>query len=225
VALAAAGAGAPGAAAQTEPLSDEVRTTVWAHPVSKAPILARPRGGARRLSRLHPRTEHGFREVYLVLGRLMDARAAQWLRIRVPGRPNGRVGWVRRKALGPLRTVDTRLVIDRRRLRAIFFRNGRRIWSARVGIGSPAAPTPRGRFWIRERFRVSGGTIYGPFAFGTSAYSALTDWPAGGVVGIHGTNQPSLIPGRPSHGCVRLRNRAILWLARRMTVGTPVRIR
>ena len=66
----------------------------------------------------------------------------------------------------------------------------------------------------------------GPLAFGTSARSAvLTDWPEGGFVGIHGTNEPGLIPGRVSHGCIRLRNRDILRLARLMPVGTPVTIR
>ncbi len=47
--------------------------------------------------------------------------------------------------------------------------------------------------------------VYGPLAFGTSARSAvLTDWPGGGFIGIHGTNEPELLPGRVSHGCVRL---------------------
>jgi lipoprotein-anchoring transpeptidase ErfK/SrfK len=66
---------------------------------------------------------------------------------------------------------------------------------------------------------------YGPVAFGTSARSpSATDWPAGGYVGIHGTDAPALIPGRVSHGCIRLRNTDILELARHMPVGTPVRI-
>lgn len=45
------------------------------------------------------------------------------------------------------------------------------------------------------------------------------------MVGIHGTDQPELIPGRPSHGCIRLSNPAIRRLARLMPVGTPVLIR
>ena len=62
--------------------------------------------------------------------------------------------------------------------------------------------------------------------FGISARSAvLTDWPGGGFVGIHGTNEPYLIPGHISHGCIRLRNPAILALARLMRVGSPVTIR
>ena len=65
--------------------------------------------------------------------------------------------------------------------------------------------------------------FYGPLAFGTSARSAvLTDWPGGGFVGIHGTNRPELIPGRVSHGCIRMRNRDIERLGRLMPVGTPI---
>jgi lipoprotein-anchoring transpeptidase ErfK/SrfK len=53
----------------------------------------------------------------------------------------------------------------------------------------------------------------------------LTDWPDGGFVGIHGTNEPELIPGAISHGCIRLRNVDILRLSRLMPVGTPLTIR
>ena len=53
----------------------------------------------------------------------------------------------------------------------------------------------------------------------------LTDWPAGGFVGIHRTDRPDLLPGRVSHGCIRLRNADILRLARLMPVGTPVTVR
>lgn len=63
-------------------------------------------------------------------------------------------------------------------------------------------------------------------AFGTSARSdVLTDWPAGGYIGIHGTDRPELLPGRVSHGCIRLRNADILRLAELMPVGTPLTIR
>jgi lipoprotein-anchoring transpeptidase ErfK/SrfK len=53
----------------------------------------------------------------------------------------------------------------------------------------------------------------------------VSDWPGGGVVGIHGTDQPELIPGRPSHGCIRVRNADMATLYRLTPVGTPVVIR
>ena len=50
-------------------------------------------------------------------------------------------------------------------------------------------------------------------------------WPGGGVVGIHGDlGEPQLIPGDPSHGCVRLRDSDIARLAPRLALGTPVHI-
>ena len=113
-----------------------------------------------------------------------------------------------------------------RSLRATLYKRGRQIWSAPVGIGAPSTPTPPGNFWIREKFKTSGpGGLYGPVAFGTSDYSVLTDWPGGGVIGIHGTNEPSLIPGRPSHGCIRVQNAAIAELWHLLPIGTPLLIR
>ena len=78
---------------------------------------------------------------------------------------------------------------------------------------------------MRDKLTKFSSPFYGPVAFGTSARSpVLTDWPAGGFVGVHGTNQPELVPGRVSHGCIRLRNEDILRLARLLPVGTPVTI-
>jgi lipoprotein-anchoring transpeptidase ErfK/SrfK len=133
------------------------------------------------------------------------------------------MGWVPRTALGGYGTVDTRLDVDLGRLRATLFDAGRPVLRAAIGVGTPQAPTPRGRFYVRAKLTRYRSPAYGPVAFGTSARSpTLTDWPAGGFVGIHGTDRPDLLPGRVSHGCIRLRNEDILALARRMPVGTPV---
>ena len=53
----------------------------------------------------------------------------------------------------------------------------------------------------------------------------LSDWPGGGVVGIHGTDQPEILPGRVSHGCVRIRNHQIIKLYRLIPIGTPIWVR
>ncbi len=190
----------------------------------RAPIRRLPARHARKIVPTHFLTEDGFPEVYPVLRGWRDSEGHNWLEVRIPMRPNGRIGWVRRSALGPLYRVQTQLVVDRSKLRATLYRRGRRLWSARVGIGKPSTPTPAGHFWIREKFKAHGG-LYGPVAFGTSDYSVLSDWPGGGIIGIHGTNEPYLIPGRPSHGCIRVRNRAVRRLWRLMPIGTPLRIR
>jgi hypothetical protein len=207
-------------------LSDERLTTRWAHAADLQPVYSRPSDKAHRVARLRLLTEDKLPEVYLVLASWKNDAGNTWLKIRVPMRPNGRTGWVRESALGALHTVHTQLVVDRHTLRATLYLRGHKRFSARIGVGKAATPTPGGHFWIREKFHVAGATIYGPRAIGTSAYApTLSDWPGGGVVGLHGTNEPGLIPGRPSHGCIRLRNRDILTLYRLAPAGTPVDIR
>jgi hypothetical protein len=210
---------------RTERLSDERRVSRYAGAVSRATVRALPSRRARRVGALHLLTEDGPFEVYPVLESFIDADGRTWLHIRLPARPNGQTGWVPRHDLGPLRAVRTMLRVNRATLRATLYRDGRRIWTSRVGVGARSTPTPAGRFWIRSRLRgLAGKPAYGPYAFGTGAYSVLSDWPGGGVIGIHGTNKPQLIPGRPSHGCIRVPNAAITRLHALMPTGTPIRI-
>jgi lipoprotein-anchoring transpeptidase ErfK/SrfK len=211
----------------TTRLSDEHVESRWAHPTRAATIRRAPSNHAARVGRLHHRTEDGLPEVYLLLSKKTYDNGHQWVRLRVPGRPNGRIGWVPRSALGAFHVVATSIVVDRRTLRLTLFRHGKVVKRFPVGVGKPSTPTPAGRFVIRELLKVPGKhTIYGPYAFGTSDYSVLSDWPGGGVIGIHGTDEPGLIPGRPSHGCMRLRNRDVAYLAgpHGAPVGTPIRI-
>lgn len=200
--------------------------TRWA-PVRRATIArAAPRSGARRVARLPARTPEGTGNLVVAMDRRHDARGRLWVKARLAALPNGRTGWVRRSALGGYTVVRTRLVVDRRRLTATLLRDGRRVFRARVAVGRRDAPTPRGEFYVRNEVAGFDDPFYGPIAFGTSARSpTLTDWPDGGFVGIHGTDRPGLVPGRVSHGCIRLRNADIRRLARLMPVGTPMTVR
>ena len=204
-------------------LSDELKVTRWANANTRNPIRTAPQAAARTITRLRYVTEDKLPEVYLVLSALVDARGEVWLRLRIPMRPNGRTGWVKADNLSQLYVVRTRLVINRSTTRATLYRNGSRIWQAPVGVGKAATPTPKGNFYVRELLK-GDGKLYGSWAFGTSAYASISDWPNGGVVGIHGTDQPELIPGRPSHGCVRVRNVNINRLRFLMPIGTPIQI-
>ena len=210
----------------TERLSNERTLTRWANPLRSASIRADPSRRASHIGRLHTLTEDGLPEVYLALSSRRSSDGRVWIRVRIPKRPNGYKGWVPRDALGPLHAVTTALLVDKRRSRATLRRRGRVVWRSPIGQGAPGMATPSGHFYIRERLDNRGGDpVYGPLAFGTSAYSALSDWLGGGVIGIHGTNQPWLISGRLSHGCICVPNPAILRLATRMPIGTPVTIR
>jgi len=192
----------------------------------RQPVVARatPSPNAPPVASIGLETPEGTTNLVLVIGDAVR-RDRQWLHVRLAVLPNDRTGWVPRSALGGYRFVHTHLVIDRATLRATLFYDSRPIFHAPVGIGKPESPTPAGRFYVRDKLSGFGNPFYGPIAYGTSAKSAvLTDWPDGGFVGIHGTNEPSLIPGRISHGCIRLRNSDILRLSRLMPVGTPLTI-
>jgi hypothetical protein len=206
------------------PLSDPAADTRWA-PVLRATVARdEPSSKAAPVGQLPTITSDGTTNIVVANGEA-DVDGATWVRVGLSVLPNDTEGWVPRSSLGGWSFVDTRLVIDRARFTATLYSAGRVIFRTRVGVGAPGTPTPAGQFYVRDRLSGFSSPIYGPLAFGTNARSpTLTDWPGGGVVGIHGTDQPALIPGRISHGCVRLTNAAILKLGKLMPVGTPVTI-
>ena len=203
-------------------ISDERRRTFFAYVEQPTSVRAAPDDSARRLGRLDTVTYTGYAETVLVLG-VSGRDGGRWSYIRYSGLGT-RLGWVRTSVLSRPRLTEDVVVLDRRRLAVGLYRRGRRIFIAQVGIGARASPTPGGHFYVRERVTVRNrNTVYGALAFGLSAYSRYrTDWPGGGQVGLHGTNQPQLIPGRISNGCIRLRNRDVLRLDRLLRVGTPI---
>ena len=189
------------------------------------PVTARGApGGGSAVAALSTRTPEGTTNLVLVLGSAWR-HGVEWVHVRLPVLPNNSTGWVPRSALGGYQFVTTHLVIDLHRLRATLMKDGRPIFTAPVGVGEPQWPTPRGEFYVRDELTDYASPFYGPIAFGTSARSSvLTEWPDGGFVGIHGTDEPQLIPGNVSHGCIRMRNSDILRLAKLMPVGTPLTI-
>jgi len=219
----------PEPAAEPEPSGPEVLSD--ANGISRfagvqAPVQAhaKPDPASKVVGRLARRTPEGTDNIVLVLEQ--DERDGQdWVLVRLPVLPNNTTGWVPRESLGLYDEVTTRLVVSKRDLRATLYRGGEEIWSAPIGIGFDKWPTPKGEYYVRNKLVKYSSPTYGPIAFGTSARSAvLTDWPAGGFVGIHGTDQPELLPGKVSHGCIRLANKDILALAKLMGPGTPLSI-
>jgi lipoprotein-anchoring transpeptidase ErfK/SrfK len=191
------------------------------------PVKARaaPSVRAAPVAELGTRTPEGTSNIVVPLGDATDRANRLWLRVRLSVLPNGTTGWIPRSALGGNNFVRTHLVVDTERFTATLYANRKPIFRAPVGVGKQQWPTPKGEFYIRNKLTKFRSKFYGPLAFGTSARSAvLTDWPAGGFVGIHGTNRPDQLPGRVSHGCIRMRNADILKLSRLLPFGTPLTI-
>jgi len=205
-------------------LTDRMRAR-WAVVLRKAPVLMQPRAGSRLVTTLTTWTTDQTQNIVLVLERRTVAPGQSWYRVRLPILPNNSTGWVKSGYLGALWTVHTHLYVSTEALTAKLVRDGKVVFRTRVGVGRPQWPTPHGEFYVRDKLTRFGNPFYGPIAFGTSARSTtLTDWPGGGFVGVHGTNEPGILPGHVSHGCIRMRNPDILRLARLMPVGTPLTV-
>ena len=187
------------------------RVLVYRSPRAKRPIVS-----------LAKWDRNGTQRTFLV-----EETRRNWVRVFLPTRPNGSIGWVRRRAVR-LYTTPYRLIV---RLRS----HKLQLWQARdllatypVAVGTKSTPTPRGVFYVVELLKpLSPHGSYGPFSFGLSAHSQVLKQFAGGDgrVGLHGTNEPGLLGSNVSHGCIRVRNDSIRRLARILPLGTPVYVR
>lgn len=150
----------------------------------------------------------------------------RWLRVMLPGRPNGRTGWI-----SPHRTTAAstpwRLRVNIGGRRLAVFRDGRVVRRFRVVVGRPATPTPHGRFFVEESVRLDSSRAGAPFALALSARSDVyQEFDGGpGQIALHGRgNVGGVLGTAASHGCVRLDRRSIRWLAARIGPGVPVAI-
>jgi lipoprotein-anchoring transpeptidase ErfK/SrfK len=149
--------------------------------------------------------------------------AAGRYELSLPGRPNGQRGWVRGDLLD-LHPVTNRITvhIGSRRIDVRRIVDHKLLLSSTIAVGRPGAETPTGHdFYVQARYYPTD-PFYGPFVLVTSAYSKLSDWPGGGLAGIHGTSQPNLLGQAVSHGCVRVANSVALALERLAPLGTPI---
>ena len=225
VAVAIAFAPGAGARATTQSEVDVVGsgTIAW----RQVAALAKPKPGAARVAVLK-QFRPDFRPQFVLALDVVPTKNGKpaWYRISIPGRPNGRTGWVRAGAL-ELQPVRKRVVIYRGARKFEFWDGARLVRTGRIAVGKPGAETPLGLFYVTDKFNPSidpDWAILGAYAFETSAYSKLTDWPGGGIVGVHGTPWPNLLGQAVSHGCIRLHNDDILFLRNRVPLGTPVKI-
>jgi hypothetical protein len=139
---------------------------------------------------------------------LVEEHRDGWLHVLLPVRPNGTTGWIRVDDV-TVSTHDYEIAVD-------------------IAVGTQDTPTPGGRFFLNALLQPPDpDTVYGTYAYALSGYSDTLQRFAGGdgVIGIHGTNDPSVMGSDVSHGCIRMRNEDIEALAPVLPLGTPVEIR
>jgi hypothetical protein len=214
---------APGASASRVPASQPLVVLLHGHIARRLPS---PHGGRIEfVSARRPLTRGST--VLPLLGRATARNGGEWLRVRLPGRPNGHAGWISANRTRE-RTTEWHLVVKRAAKRVLVYRGGQLRRSFAAIVGESATPTPRGAFFIEEALALEPGAHGGPYALATSARSNVFEEFEGGPgqVAIHGTNGLSGKLGTAaSHGCVRLGARAITWLVGRVGAGVPLTIR
>ena len=194
-----------------------------------APVTARvaPDMRARRVTVLHPIAPLGGGVTTVqITARRAGTDGRQWVRVRLPIRPNGAQGWIPLDVLR-LGSTPLRIHVSLGQRRLTVFRSGRAIRQVRIAVGKPGTPTPVGRFAVAELIRThTPGAFLGPVVFPLTGYSETLNEFAGGNgrVAIHGTSLPRLLGTAASNGCIRMHNRDAVALSRIVRPGTPVRI-
>jgi lipoprotein-anchoring transpeptidase ErfK/SrfK len=217
VVLAGTWSGAANAAPTVAP-TQELVTLLAAQAVRSA-----PNASATPLATLEAqRPITGVRTVLPVLGHAVGG----WLRVRLPGRPNGSTGWIRTRATA-VGVTPWHIVVDTARRRVLVFRAGRVVKIFRAVVGKPSTPTPAGTFFVEEAVRLSPADVGAPFALALSARSnVLQEFDGGpGQIALHGlSNIGGILGTAASHGCVRLDDAAMRWLVGRIGAGVPVTV-
>ena len=188
------------------------------------PVHAYRRPGRAPFARFGLKNVNDITTVFGVVGKVVGHSCQPtWYHVQLPIRPNGVTGYVRAADLWVTK-VRTRIEVDVSARRLTFFRSGRPVVRATIAVGTPATPTPIGRFYVnQELIPTDASGPFGPGAIGISAFSnVLTGWTQGGPVAIHGTNEPSLIGRAISNGCIRLQNAVLRRIFRATPTGTPV---
>ena len=204
--------GYSGYAATVKPASIEVRDA----PAPGAPVRVV----------LPDHNENGAPQTFFIKDEQRDASGEVWYRVLLPIRPNGTTGWVRAADV-EVSGLPYRLVVYLAQFRLDVFQGPHLLRSIELGVGTDQTPTPGGEYYIKELLRPPDpNTVYGHYVFGLSGFSnVLVNWPDGGVLGIHGTNDPAhAIARKVSHGCLRMRNEDIEYLAGLLPLGTPVEV-
>jgi lipoprotein-anchoring transpeptidase ErfK/SrfK len=190
-------------------------------------VFSAPNSASRtseKVTGVRPITHHTT--VLPVLARTTDASGEGWLRVLLPGRPNGHSGWIAGTSTQQAST-DWRITVDLSARTVTTFRDGQRSRRFRAVVGKPSTPTPVGQFFVEETLQLGRQAIGAPAALALSARSrVLKQFEGGpGQIALHGTNNVGGTLGTAaSHGCIRLHTGPITWLAARIDAGTLVSI-
>jgi hypothetical protein len=195
--------------------------------VAPTRALSQPVGG-RTVMNVSPLAEWGGGQVQYLILRSALVEGERWLEVRLPERPNTAAGWIRAD-LTRVSTTPWRIEISTASSAVTVERAARPVVTFDAVVGKASTPTPRGLFAIDEPIRQPADSELGPWALFLTAHSRVLDDYGGGPgrIAIHGRAGPLLadpLGTHASHGCIRIANARVSWLARIAVDGTPVEV-
>jgi lipoprotein-anchoring transpeptidase ErfK/SrfK len=196
--------------------------------VQSVEALSQP-GAGRKVFRVQTQTSWSSEpQVLLVLGSAMHD-GQEWLRVLLPIRPDGTTGWIPRNNVDVMHTPYW-VSVDTSTRTVTVDRDGKQLHRYLAVVGKPSTPTPDGLAAIYEKDPQSDPTAFlGPWALPLTILSdVLYNFGGGpGRVAIHGRDGASLLDPLgtdASHGCIRIDNDPVTWMAHHLPAGTPVLI-
>ncbi|MFI6576759.1 L,D-transpeptidase family protein [Nocardiopsis sp. NPDC050513] len=157
---------------------------------------------------------------------LVERVEGDWLEVLLPIRPNGSTGWVRSDEV-TLTSTEYRVEVDMSGFAFTVLEGEEEVRSGTIGTGESETPTPAGRYYFTELLEPPDPEgPYGVYAFGLSGFSDTLEQFAGGPgqLAVHGTNDEDALGRQVSHGCIRVSNDDVTWMAENLPIGTPVEI-
>jgi lipoprotein-anchoring transpeptidase ErfK/SrfK len=223
-----------GASATTEAPGGDSATTSTHHYTSaeakdtvkpNVQVYSAPDTAKKAQTLANPRLINDDPNAKVPLVMLVTEKQGDWLKVSLPVRPNGSTGWVQAKDFNTIEH-DYRIEVNLSGFKIAAYKGDEKLLDTAIGLGTDENPTPGGTYYTTELIAPPNPDgDYGPYAFGLSGHSEkLTTFNGGpGQLGIHGTNEPTAIGKKISHGCIRLKNddiKALVDLG--MPLGTPV---
>ena len=154
----------------------------------------------------------------------------EWLKVRLPERPNGSTAWIKRSGVKITQSVY-RIVIRVGQTKLTVYKAGFPQQTFPVGLGKASTPTPTGNYYLGV-IEPQANTSNGRYALATTAHSeAIQSWQGSGdaVTAIHGpvsaksARQIGSTGTYISNGCVRMHLGDLQQLYG-IPLGTPVDI-
>ena len=186
--------------------------------INRRVTLYRGPGGRRRL-RLTAKTEWGSPRVLGVVRRRGD-----WISVQAPELANGEVAWME-ASRARLDCVRWSIYADLSRRRLYVQHDGATVRRFDIAIGRKGNPTPRGRFTVTDKLRVTDrGSPYGCCVLAVTGHQTRlpAGWPGGDRLAVHATHELSSLGRAASLGCLRVTSAQARWLIRTMPLGTPL---